>query len=326
MKKTLALMAIVFAVGGMTVGIDAEAKRLGSGKSAGMQKQNVAPPATPGAPANAGAPSQVAPAGAGAGAAAAAAAPKRSWMGPLAGLAAGLGIAALMSHFGMGGALGNIMMMLLVGVVVMVAIGFFMRKRAAAQADSLAGAGGVGPLGGMPNRQEPQMAAYRQLDTANAPQSTGGSLIGSRVGGGSGAGVDAAGTAAATPTGKIPAGFDTAGFERTARDQFMSLQAANDAKDLDRLRDYLTPQMFEVVRGEIAERGDATQATQVFGLNAQVLDVAEEPDQYVVSVRFTGSVREQPNATPEDLNEVWHLTKARNGFGGWMIAGIQQAT
>jgi predicted lipid-binding transport protein (Tim44 family) len=125
--------------------------------------------------------------------------------------------------------------------------------------------------------------------------------------------------------GTIPAGFDKAGFERTAKDQFVALQAANDARDLDRLRDYLSPEMFEAVRAEIAERGDAQQKTEVFGLNAQVLDVADEADRYVVSVRFTGSIRERFGADTEDLHEVWHLTKAKSGFGGWVIAGIQQA-
>ena len=51
------------------------------------------------------------------GAAAAGAAPaKRSWMGPIAGLAAGLGLAALMSHLGMGEAFANFLMMALLAV------------------------------------------------------------------------------------------------------------------------------------------------------------------------------------------------------------------
>jgi predicted lipid-binding transport protein (Tim44 family) len=45
-----------------------------------------------------------------------------------------------------------------------------------------------------------------------------------------------------------------------------------------------------------------------------------------VSVRFTGSVRDQLGAVPEDLDEIWHLTKSRDGFDGWVIAGIQQAS
>jgi predicted lipid-binding transport protein (Tim44 family) len=144
----------------------------------------------------------------------------------------------------------------------------------------------------------------------------GGTRIGSALGGGL--------AAASTQASPIPAGFDTAAFSRNAKEQFMALQSANDARDLQRLRDYLTPEMFETVRDEIQERGDAPQRTEVFGLDAQVLEVAEEADRYIVSVRFTGSVREQHGAVPEDLDEVWHLTKPRTGFGGWLVAGIQQ--
>ena len=311
MRKTLALFAVVLSLG-LTAGFDAEAKRLGGGKSSGMQRQSVtAPPAnTPGAP------TQAAPAAGAAAAAApaAAAATKRSWMGPLAGIAAGLGIAALASHFGFGEALANILTIALLAMAVLLVIGFVMRKRAAAQGGALAGAGAAGP--GNVFRQ-PEPALYRTANETAPAQ--GGSLIGSRLAGSGGAGL------ATGAVGTIPAGFDTAAFERSARDQFMALQAANDAGDLARLRDYLTPEMFEVVREEVAERGSAVQKTEVFGLQAQVLNVAEEADQYVVSVRFSGSVRTEAGATPEDLDEVWHLTKPRTGFGGWVVAGIQQA-
>lgn len=312
MRKTLALFAVVLTLG-LATGMDAEAKRLGGGKSSGMQRQTTTAPPANTAP---GTPSQAAPAAgtaAAAAPAAAAAATKRSWMGPLAGIAAGLGIMALASHFGFGEAMGNILTMALLAMVVLAVIGFVMRKRAAAQAGGLAGAGAAGP-GNVFRQQEPVMSR-----TGN-DAAQGGSLIGSRLaGGGAAAGL------ATGAVGTIPAGFDTAAFERSARDQFMALQSANDGGDLARLRDYLTPEMFESVREEVAERGSAVQKTEVFGLQAQVLNVAEEEAQYVVSVRFSGSVRTEAGATPEDLDEVWHLTKPRTGFGGWLVAGIQQA-
>ena len=311
MKKALALVAVVLTLG-MAVTLDAEATRLGGGKSSGMQRQSVTAPAQNGGPA--GVPGQVAaPATAGAAAAApaaAAAAQKRSWMGPIAGLAAGLGLAALASHLGFGEAFANILMIALLAMVVMAVIGFVLRKRA--QGPALAGAGGIGPVGTQPQQPQPQ-GMFR----SSAPQQ-GGSLIGSRIGSG-------LAPVASTAVGSIPADFDTAAFARNAKSQFMALQSANDARDLDRLRDYLTPERFEVVRAELAERGAQPQQTEVFGLEAQVLDVAEEQDGYVVSVRFTGSVRDQQGATPEDLDEVWHLTKPRTGFGGWVVAGIQQS-
>jgi predicted lipid-binding transport protein (Tim44 family) len=311
MRKSLAMMAVVLAVG-LTAGLDAEARRLGGGKSAGMQRQTTNAPAQNTPPAAT--PAQQAPAAGAAAAApgaAAAAAPKRSWMGPVAGLAAGLGLAALASHFGFGEALANMMTIALLVMVVLFVIGFVMRKRAAAHGGGLAGAGGVGPLGASrPGERAPGM--FRSADTARS-----GSLIGTGIGAGL--------ASSASSTGTIPAGFDKAGFERTARDQFMALQAANDARDLDRLRDYLSPEMFDAVRAEIAERGDAPQKTEVFGLGAQVLEVVEEGDRYIASVLFTGSIREQFGAETEDLREVWHLAKPKAGFGGWVIAGIQQA-
>ncbi len=300
MKKALALAVVVLSLG-MTAALDAEAKRLGGARSGGMQRQQVTQPATP--PNAAGAPAQAAPA---AGAAATAAAPaaaagaaaKRSWAGPLAGLAAGLGLAALASYLGFGEALANIMLIALMAFAVLAVVGLVMRNRMARSATPAMAGAGAAPGG-----------------AAAGGRAFGGARIGSALGG-----VPAAQAGA----GAIPADFDAAGFSRNAMAQFSALQSANDARDLQRLRDYLTPEMFEVVRTEIEARGDQPQRTEVFGLNAQVVEVVEEADRYIVSVRFTGSVREQAAAVPEDLDEIWHMTKPRAGFGGWVVAGIQQ--
>jgi predicted lipid-binding transport protein (Tim44 family) len=201
-------------------------------------------------------------------------------------------------------------------MAVLFVVGFIMRKRAAGQTPAAAG-GGMYRSG---NDGFSGAQANSQGRSYSAPQS--GSRIGSLIGSGIGSGV--AGAAASGQPGNIPADFDTAAFVRNAKEQFMALQKANDARDLDRLRDYLSPELLAVAREDIAERGDAAQSTEVFGLEAQVLDVAEEADRYIVSVRFTGSIRDQHGAVPEDLDEIWHLTKPRAGYGGWMIAGIQQ--
>lgn len=299
MKKALALLAVVMTLGLSAVAFDAEAKRLGGAKSGGMQRQATTAPTTP----PAGGATQAAPAAgtaAAAGGAAAAAAPKRSWMGPVAGLAAGLGLAALASHLGFGEAFANMMMIGLLVMAVLVVVGLVMRKRAMPNA-SLAGAGGPSPAAGSFGRM------------GSGPAGSGG-LIGSGL----------AGAGAMAQAGTLPAGFDAAGFARNAKSQFLALQAANDARDLDQLREFLAPEMFDIVRDEIAARGDAQQQTEVFGLDAQVLGVVEEGNRYIASVRFTGSVRDQRGAVPDDLDETWHLAKPISGAGGWVIAGIQQ--
>ncbi len=303
--KMLSLLATAILALGFTLGAaDAEAKRLGSGKSAGMQRQMSTPPAK--AP-------TAAPAPAGAAAAAPQAQPKRSWMGPIAGLAAGLGLAALASHFGFGEELASMMMIGLVIMAVVVVIGFVMRRRAAAQSSAMGAPGGLQYATARTDHQTPAARPY----DLSLPASTG--TAGAM-------GVTAGATAAAVgaSSGNIPADFDVAGFVRNAKVHFIRLQAANDAGNVDDIREFTTPEMFAEIRIAIGERGSATQETDVIAIDADVLDVNEEAARYVASVRFTGQIREDRNGPVETVDEIWHLVKPREGQGGWLLAGIQQ--
>lgn len=286
--KNFALMAAALVLG-FTLSIgEAEAKRLGGGSSSGMQRQSVAPSAAK-PPAQA---AQTNPA------AAPAAQPKRSWMGPLAGLAAGLGLAALASHFGFGEGLANMMLIGLIILAVVMVIGFVMRKKAAANQHGGMQYAGAGLGGKQPPKPEFTPA--------------GGSAY-----------VPAAAAAAAT-SGSIPADFDVDSFVRNAKVNFIRLQAANDAGNLDDIREFTTPEMFAEIKMGMGDRGAATQETDVVQLNAEVLDVAEEAARYVVSVRFHGLIREEKNGPTEPFDEIWNMTKPRDGSRGWTLAGIQQ--
>jgi predicted lipid-binding transport protein (Tim44 family) len=110
---------------------------------------------------------------------------------------------------------------------------------------------------------------------------------------------------------------------RNAKVNFIRLQAANDARNLEDIREYTTPEMFAEIKMNWMETA-AAQKTDVVSLNAEVIDVTEEAERYIVSVRFTGLLREEANAAPEAIDEVWHLTKPRSGNSGWLVAGIQQ--
>src|SRR5690606_7068432 len=99
------VLAVSVAVGGGAFMADsADARRLGGGSSSGFKRSMPARPAQNATPAKPAQQNAAAQPGKGANAAAA---PKRSWMGPIAGLAAGLGLAALMSHLGMGAEFAN---------------------------------------------------------------------------------------------------------------------------------------------------------------------------------------------------------------------------
>jgi predicted lipid-binding transport protein (Tim44 family) len=120
----------------------------------------------------------------------------------------------------------------------------------------------------------------------------------------------------------VPAAFDSEGFTRTAKMIFIRLQAANDTADLDDLRRFTTPELFAAIRLEIQERG-AVQTTDVLKVDAEVLDVANEDERQVVSVRFKGQVVEEKGAQPVEINEIWHLVKPLDDSRPWAIAGIE---
>lgn len=282
-----------------------EAKRLGGGSSSGMKRQmpaRQAPNSTPAQPTPAQpsvAPAQTVPPSA---------APKRSWMGPIAGLAAGLGIAALMSHFGMGAEFGNIIMMVLLGLVAFMAVRFVMQRFATASPASSPLPSGPAMPRDVPREMPRQPVA--------APANLGASTI---LSGPSFASV-AAGTASS-----LPPGFDAPAFERIAKLIFIRMQAANDAANLDDLRQFATPEMFAVFKLDLQDRQNMAQQTDVVQLNAEVIDVADEAERQIVSVRFHGLIREEKDAPAAPFDEVWHLVKAKAGAGDWLIAGIAQA-
>ena len=276
MKRILISLFAVF-IGFSFMMPDAEARRMGGSKSFGMQrtapaKQNAAP--TPPRQQTGAAPQ------------------KRSWMGPIAGLAAGLGLAALFSHLGLGEEMANFMMLALLAMAAFMLFRWFMRRNApAAPAWST-------PAGAPLLRSDPSAAAAFEQSHAVS----GGSLT-------------------ASP---FPPGFDADAFTREAKLNFIRLQAAFDAANLDDLRAFTSPEVFAEISMQLAERGDAAQTTDVMTLDAEVQEAVDEGNRHVVSVRFTGLVREAAGQDAVPLDEVWHLTKPASGQGGWVIAGIQQ--
>lgn len=283
-RLLLSLCALIVSVGIAVP--QAEAKRLGSSRSIGMQRQAVPPRTPPTAPSAQ--PSQGL-------SGAAAQQPRRSgWLGPVAGLAAGLGLAALASHLGLGAEFGNILLIALLAMGALLVFRLLMRRRAPAPAMQYAGMSGGG--GATPFAGQTMSATASTPAAASAP-------------------------ATAAP---FPPGFDADGFARQAKANFLRLQAANDAGNLDDLREFLTPEMFAEAQLDLSDRGPSKQNTEVLELHAEVLECVEEARRYIASVRFHGLVREEANAAPVDFDEVWHLTKPVDGSRGWAVAGIQQ--
>ena len=293
MKKLLSMFAAAFLAFGLMT-LDAEAaKRLGGGKSVGAQRSSVSPnSATP--------PSKAAPVQNAAPAAAAAPKPAGNrWMGMLGGIAAGLGLAYLLSHLGLGDMAGTILMVILAGVAALVIFSWLARRKA--EGDTQQGSMQYAGMNGMQPGAGP----------IPAPQAGSAMAMGS------------AASAAAPVQPSVPAGFDTDGFLRQAKLSFVKMQAAHDSGKLDEIREFTTDEMFDALKLEIPA-GGASGQTDVVTLNADLLEVSTEGNSHWASVRFSGMIREDGGSEPESFQEVWNLAKPVSGASGWVLAGIQQ--
>ena len=298
------LAAVFFAL--TLVAHDADARRLGGGRTFGKQSSTVtqqqsASPSKPAPPASnqeASKPAQppaTTPAPQPAG---------NRWLGPIAGLAAGLGIAALLSHFGLGGAFAEgLGSMLLIGLLVIAGVFIWrMLRRGTAS----------------PAPVRPMEPAYSALAPQAANSNRDVSVLGTPL-----PGSTPAPAPAAAPWG-VPADFDVPGFLRNAKVHFIRMQAASDEKNLTDIREFTTPEVFAEIKMQLDEEKGVINKTDVVNLDAVLLGIETGPADYLASVRFSGSMRENNQAEATSFEEVWNLSKPVEGRGGWLLAGIQQ--
>ena len=282
----------------MGVSFDAEAKRMGGSRSMGKQsqgvtqKQQAAPAQAPAAaPATAAKPA----------AAPAAAQPKKGFGmgGILGGLAAGLGLGWLLSHFGLGEAAASFLMgFLMIAAVAMIGLWLFRRFANNGQATYKAS-----PAGGAPWENQQRFDRQQPVNVGSSSAST------------------VVETAASEIAIKD---FDQESFLLNAKKHFVHLQEAWDRGDLEKLREFATPEMFAELNQDLQARATEQNRTEVLTIEADLLGVESLQDVYLASVRFSGMIREQADGPAESFVEVWNLTKPVNGQGGWVLAGIQQ--
>lgn len=306
MKSTF-LKASVFALSFafLSVGHVAvvDAKRLGGGSSIGRTanapKQKQAQPPAQQKPAQ----QAQQPAAASAQTAAPAAAKRAGLGGMLGGLAAGLGIAYLLSHFGLGEAAASFLTGLLMAILVGFALLFILRRFMPPSAKNMPNPVPVSTGMERTARQEPAFAPGHPVNTGfGSPNPV----------------LDE------SPAYQLPEGFDQIAFLANAKHYFTRLQKAWDAGDLEALREFTTPEMFASLERDLKGRAEGVNHTDVVTLNAELLGVETDANTYLCSVEFSGMIREQADAPAESFREVWNLSKPVNGPGGWVLAGIQQ--
>jgi predicted lipid-binding transport protein (Tim44 family) len=238
------------------------------------------------------------------------------WKGVLGGALLGLGLGALFSHFGIGGAmasaLSSILMILLLVFAVMFIVRMFRRKDTPAN---------------------PQFSGFNQnpVPATATPEIGSGLNQGWQPNAYQGGYNQPTSNVSLNKQGAhqqwgVPEGFDTDAFLRHAKASFIRMQAAWDRGDLADLREFTSPEVFAELQLQIQERGGNQDYTEVVSIDAQLLGIETTERDYLASVQFNGMIRNAPGAQAEPYVEVWNLAKPLSGAGGWVLAGIQQIT
>lgn len=308
-------MLLFSALAMFAVTSDAEARRMGFGRSLGkqstnvtQQRQAVTPPAAQ-TTQRAGASGATAAAGTAAASTAARSGMSR-WLGPIAGIAAGLGIAALLSSLGLSGAfLEFLSSMILIGLVVFAVMWLVRRLRGAQRPMAPAG------------------HSYRQGASHDSAWPGGSSAAGGvpPVAGGAAPAaapeIQSVSSPVADPSWFIPAGFDVPTFLSQAKQRFVQIQALWDAGNRENLREYLTDDLLVEITPQLPQHDEGNH-TEVVLLNAELLGIEAVAGGHLASVRYSGMLREEAGAEAFRFEEVWNLYKADGQ--GWLLAGIQQ--
>ena len=282
MKRFLSIaMALCI---GLTMSLDANAKRFGGGKSFGSAPSHQARQAAPAA----------APAAAGAAGAAAKAGGASRWLGPLAGLAAG----GLLASMFMGGGFQGMQFfdILIMAVIAFLIFRFIAARRRKQQADMMA------PAGHAPMQRE-------AFDAKPAAPSI--------FGGGSAA-------PAARPVINAPAWFNEQSFLEAARNHFQSLQQHWDANEMDKIAEFVTPQMLDFLKRERADLGDGFQSTYIDNLTVHLDGLDDRADKTIATLTFSGLSKTSRFDQGEAFSESWNMERQQGDNQPWLVAGIRQ--
>jgi len=207
------------------------------------------------------------------------------WLGPLAGIAAG----GLLASMFMGDGFDGIQ---LLDILILALIAFFVFRLIAARR----------------RKTHPAMAGHapqqREMPAQPRPAATGAAQRRAPI--------------------QAPAWFDERRFLDAARQHFMALQQHWDANEMDKIAEFVTPQMLDFIRKERAELGDGLQSTYIDNLQVQLDGVDDQADKTVATLTFSGVSKKSRFEQGENFSESWRMERRQGENQPWLVAGIRQ--
>jgi len=211
------------------------------------------------------------------------------WLGPLAGLAAGGLLASMFMGDGFEGI--QFMDILIFGLIAFLLFRFLAARR---------------------RQQQPAMAGHAPMQR-EMPQQPATSIFGG-----------SAAPVAAAPVINAPAWFNEQSFVAAAREHFLSLQQHWDANEMDKIAEFVTPQLLGFLKQERAEIGDAYQSTYIDDLQIQLDGVDDNAEKTTATLTFSGVAKTSRFDQGEPFSESWRMERVQGENQPWLVAGIRQ--
>ncbi len=211
------------------------------------------------------------------------------WLGPLAGLAAGGLLASMFMGDGFEGI--QFMDILIFGVIAFLLFRFLAARR---------------------RQQQPAMAGHAPMQREMPQQPATSIFSGS------------AAPVAAAPVINAPAWFNEQNFVAAAREHFLSLQQHWDANEMDKIAEFVTPQLLGFLKQERAEIGDAYQSTYIDDLQIQLDGVDDNAEKTTATLTFSGVAKTSRFDQGEPFSESWRMERVQGENQPWLVAGIRQ--
>jgi predicted lipid-binding transport protein (Tim44 family) len=125
---------------------------------------------------------------------------------------------------------------------------------------------------------------------------------------------------------QLPPGIDADSLRALLRRQFVELQSAWDRGDMATLGALATPEMLDELRLErpaCAVSDPFVGSTEVVTVDATLLGYETLGPDCVLSVEFSGLIRESPSGGAVPFRELWMLTRSNRQAEGWRLARHQ---
>lgn len=127
----------------------------------------------------------------------------------------------------------------------------------------------------------------------------------------------------ADPHVDVPAGFDVEEFLRGAKMAYTRMQESWDKRDLEDISQFATPAIMDILKKQLADDPQPGH-TELLLVNASLLGVENEGADQRAQVYFDVLMREDPSQqNPSSVREIWHFLKS-GANGDWRLDGIQQ--